>query len=73
MIQVSERVFRLLDQDLSGVGQDLPACLGPLQSRLQQTAGDILPLLTLMYIVCSHPSARTPVSLRAMHAIGMPQ
>lgn len=37
--KVSERVFRLLDQDLSGVGQNLPACLAPLQNRLQQTAG----------------------------------
>ena len=42
-MQVSERVFRLLDQDLSGVGQSVPASLAPLKDRLQQTAGDALP------------------------------
>lgn len=40
-LQVSERVYRVLDEELNGAGQDmLPTSLSPLQDRLQRSEGD---------------------------------
>lgn len=40
-LQVSERVYRVLDEELNGAGRDLlPASLSPLQDRLQRSEGD---------------------------------
>lgn len=50
MLQVSERVYRVLDQQLEGVCQELlPPSMLPLQERLQQAEGALQCMLPFLY------------------------
>ncbi len=62
-LQVSERVYRVLDEELNGAGRDLlPVSLSPLQDRLQRSEGD-------QHWTCSHMPPASSCSIPSRYAM----
>ncbi len=62
-LQVSEHVYRVLDEELNGAGRDLlPTSLSPLQDRLQQSEGD-------QQWTCRHTPPASGCSILSRYAV----